>query len=70
MKDGDLGAAPRSVEKIELFIGIGQMLPGPNTINAAVLIGDRFPGVTGVVLCLLEPASCSARRSGSSAMAA
>ena len=50
MKDGDLGAAPSSVGRIELFIGIGQMLPGPNTINAAVLIGDRFQGVPIAIL--------------------
>lgn len=35
------------------ILGIGQILPGPNTMNAAVIIGDRFQGVVGVVLCLL-----------------
>jgi chromate transporter len=35
------------------ILGVGQMLPGPNTMNAAVLIGDRFQGVPGVLLCLL-----------------
>lgn len=30
-------------------IGIGQVLPGANTVNAAVLIGDRFQGVSGAV---------------------
>jgi chromate transporter len=34
------------------ILGIGQILPGPNTMNAAVLIGDRFQGVPGVLLCL------------------
>jgi chromate transporter len=34
-------------------LGIGQILPGPNTMNAAVLIGDRFQGIVGVVLCLV-----------------
>jgi chromate transporter len=34
------------------ILGIGQILPGPNTMNAAVLIGDRFQGVAGVLLCL------------------
>lgn len=34
-------------------LGIGQVLPGPNTLNAAVLIGDRFQGVPGVLLSLL-----------------
>jgi chromate transporter len=35
------------------ILGIGQILPGPNTLNAAVMIGDRFQGVLGVLLCLL-----------------
>lgn len=35
------------------ILGIGQILPGPNTMNAAVIIGDRFQGVAGVLLCLL-----------------
>jgi|SRR5450631_19714 chromate transporter len=35
------------------ILGIGQILPGPNTMNAAVMIGDRFQGVSGVLLCLL-----------------
>ncbi|MBR0649345.1 chromate transporter [Roseomonas terrae] len=35
------------------ILGIGQVLPGPNTMNAAVIIGDRFQGVPGVLLCLL-----------------
>jgi chromate transporter len=35
------------------ILGIGQILPGPNTMNAAVMIGDRFQGVGGVLLCLL-----------------
>ena len=35
------------------ILGIGQILPGPNTMNAAVIIGDRFQGVPGVLLCLL-----------------
>jgi chromate transporter len=36
-----------------VILGIGQILPGPNTMNAAVIIGDRFQGVAGVLLCLL-----------------
>ena len=39
-------------EFAEVF-GVGQMLPGPNTVNAAVLIGDRFRGPAGVVASLL-----------------
>ncbi len=35
------------------LLGIGQVLPGPNTINAAVILGDRNQGVIGVLLCLL-----------------
>jgi chromate transporter len=35
------------------ILGIGQILPGPNTMNASVMIGDRFQGVSGVLLCLL-----------------
>jgi chromate transporter len=35
------------------ILGIGQVLPGPNTINAAVIIGDRNQGTVGVLLCLL-----------------
>ncbi len=25
-------------------LGVGQILPGPNTVNAAVIIGDHFQG--------------------------
>ena len=35
------------------ILGIGQILPGPNTMNASVMIGDRFQGIPGVLLCLL-----------------
>ncbi|MPZ32458.1 MAG: chromate transporter [Rhodospirillales bacterium] len=34
-------------------LGVGQMLPGPNTMNAAVLVGDRFQGPAGVAASLL-----------------
>ena len=34
-------------------LGVGQMLPGPNTMNAAVIIGERFQGAPGVVSSLL-----------------
>lgn len=34
-------------------LGVGQMLPGPNTVNAAVIIGDRFQGPAGAVASLL-----------------
>jgi chromate transporter len=35
------------------ILGIGQILPGPNTMNASVILGDRFQGVTGALVCLL-----------------
>jgi chromate transporter len=35
------------------ILGVGQILPSPNTMNAAVMIGDRFQGLAGVLLCLL-----------------
>jgi chromate transporter len=34
-------------------LGVGQVLPGPNTVNAAVMIGDRFQGPVGACLSLL-----------------
>lgn len=34
-------------------LGVGQVLPGPNIMNASVIIGDRFQGGIGVLLCLL-----------------
>ncbi|MGA2962499.1 MAG: chromate transporter [Candidatus Korobacteraceae bacterium] len=35
-------------------MGIGQVLPGANTINAAVMIGDRFRGIAGAIVCLVS----------------
>jgi chromate transporter len=34
------------------MVGLGQVLPGPSTMNASVMIGDRFKGVPGVLMCL------------------
>ena len=34
-------------------LGIGQVLPGPNTVNSAVIIGDRFQGVPGALSAVL-----------------
>ena len=34
-------------------VSVGQMLPGPNTMNAAVMIGDRVQGPLGAVFCIL-----------------
>jgi chromate transporter len=33
-------------------LGTGQVLPGANTVNAAVMIGDRFHGLTGAILAV------------------
>ena len=35
------------------ILGIGQVLPGPNTVNSAIIIGDRFQGGAGSVLAVL-----------------
>ena len=34
------------------LMGICQALPGANTVNAAVVLGDRFRGVTGALACV------------------
>ncbi len=34
-------------------LGLGQILPGANTVNAAVMIGDRFCGVPGAAAAVL-----------------
>ena len=34
-------------------LGIGQVLPGANTVNAAVMLGDRYQGPKGSVVCVL-----------------
>jgi chromate transporter len=41
-----------SEKEFASVLGIGQILPGPNTMNAAVIIGDRFQGPVGALLCL------------------
>lgn len=41
-----------SEKEFAAILGIGQVLPGPNTMNAAIILGDRFQGVPGVLLCL------------------
>ena len=33
-------------------LGVGQILPGANTVNAAVLIGDRFRGIPGAFVAV------------------
>lgn len=34
-------------------LGVGQVLPGANTVNAAAMIGDRFCGVRGAIAAIL-----------------
>lgn len=34
-------------------LALGQILPGANTVNAAVLIGDRFRGTAGALVSVL-----------------
>ena len=35
------------------YIGLGQILPGANTVNAAVLIGQRFGGGAGATIAVV-----------------
>ena len=35
------------------ILGIGQVLPGPNTVNSAIIIGDRFKGIGGAISAVL-----------------
>jgi chromate transporter len=35
------------------YLGLAQILPGPNALNCAVMIGDRFHGTAGAALALL-----------------
>lgn len=35
------------------ILGIGQVLPGPNTVNSAIIIGDRFQGSAGALAAVL-----------------
>jgi chromate transporter len=35
------------------ILGIGQVLPGPNTVNAAIIIGNRFQGASGAISAVL-----------------
>jgi chromate transporter len=34
------------------LLGVGQILPGPNTANLAVMIGDRFQGARGALIAV------------------
>ena len=42
-----------SEEDYAAVLGFGQVLPGANTVNAAVIIGDRFQGPAGSVIAVL-----------------
>jgi chromate transporter len=35
------------------ILGMGQVLPGANVVNASVIIGDRFQGPKGALVCVL-----------------
>lgn len=35
------------------YLGLAQILPGPNALNCAVMVGDRFHGAAGAALALL-----------------
>jgi chromate transporter len=35
------------------LLGVGQVIPGPNTVNCAIMIGDRFRGTTGAIVSAL-----------------
>jgi chromate transporter len=35
------------------ILGVGQVLPGPNTVNSSIIIGDRFHGSLGALLAVI-----------------
>lgn len=35
------------------LLGLCQALPGANTVNAAVMLGDRYRGPTGALVCVI-----------------
>jgi chromate transporter len=35
------------------ILGVGQVLPGPNTVNSAIIIGDHFQGAIGALSAVL-----------------
>ena len=41
-----------SEEEYAAALGFSQILPGANTINTAVLVGDRFEGLAGSVIAV------------------
>ena len=42
-----------SEKEYATVLGVGQVLPGANTVNAAVIIGDRFQGPKGSLVSVL-----------------
>jgi chromate transporter len=41
-------------EEYASVMGIGQVLPGANTLNVAAMVGDRFQGIAGAIICLFS----------------
>ncbi|HKO07921.1 MAG TPA: chromate transporter [Alphaproteobacteria bacterium] len=41
-----------SEEEYASLLGVGQILPGPNTLNLAVMVGDRFQGAVGALIAV------------------
>jgi len=41
-----------SEEEYASLLGVGQILPGPNTLNTAVMVGDRFQGAVGSLIAV------------------
>ncbi|MGO8869014.1 MAG: chromate transporter [Alphaproteobacteria bacterium] len=41
-----------SEEEYASLLGFGQILPGPNTLNLAVMVGDRFQGTLGALIAV------------------
>jgi chromate transporter len=35
------------------LLGVGQVIPGPNTVNCAIMIGDRFRGSAGAFVAVI-----------------
>jgi len=42
-----------SEKEYATILGMGQVLPGANVVNASVVIGDRFQGPKGSFVCVL-----------------
>ena len=40
------------------ILGVGQILPGANTVNAAVIIGERFQGPLGSLIAVAALMAC------------